>query len=61
MRKLFLTSMAVVAVACAAEVQARTISGTILEAGTNEPLVGATVMPIGGRSEEHTSELQSQR
>ncbi len=48
MRKLFLTSMAVVAVACAAEVQARTISGTILEAGTNEPLVGATVMPIGG-------------
>ena len=48
MRKLFLTSMAVVAVAFAAEVQARTISGTILEAGTNEPLVGATVMPIGG-------------
>ncbi|MBD5231813.1 MAG: SusC/RagA family TonB-linked outer membrane protein [Bacteroidales bacterium] len=48
MRKLFLTSMAVVAVAWAAETQARTIRGTIVEAGTNEPLIGATVMPIGG-------------
>jgi len=48
MRKLFLTSMAVVAVAWAAETQARTIHGTVVEAGTNEPLIGATVMPIGG-------------
>ncbi len=48
MRKLFLTSMAVVAVAWAAETQARTIQGTVVEAGTNEPLIGATVMPIGG-------------
>ena len=48
MRKLFLTSMAVVAVAWAAETQARTIHGTVVEAGTNEPLIGATIMPIGG-------------
>lgn len=48
MRKLFLTSMAVVAVCWAAETQARTIHGTVVEAGTNEPLIGATVMPIGG-------------
>lgn len=48
MRKLFLTSMAVVAVAWAAETQARTIQGTVVDAGTNEPLIGATVMPIGG-------------
>ena len=39
MRKLFLTSMAVVAVVFAAEVQARTISGTILEAGDRKSVV----------------------
>lgn len=48
MRKLFLTSMAAAAIVCAAQVQARTISGVVLEAGTNEPLIGVTVMPIGG-------------
>lgn len=48
MRKLFLTSMAIASVVCAAQVQARTISGVVLENGTNEPLIGVTVMPIGG-------------
>lgn len=47
MRKLFLTSMAVAAV-CSASVQARTITGTVVDAGTNEPLVGASVLPVGG-------------
>lgn len=28
--------------------QTRTISGTVVDAGNNEPLIGATVMPIGG-------------
>lgn len=48
MRKLFVTSMAIVALAGASQMQARTISGTVIEAGTNEPCIGATVMPIGG-------------
>jgi len=48
MRKLFLTSMAVAAVVCAAQVQARTASGIVIDAGTGEEVIGATVMPIGG-------------
>lgn len=28
--------------------QTRTISGTVVDAGNNEPLIGATIMPIGG-------------
>lgn len=28
--------------------QTKTIHGTVVDAGTNEPLIGATVMPIGG-------------
>lgn len=47
MRKLFLTTMAVAAV-CSASVQARTITGTIVDAANNEPLVGASVLPLGG-------------
>lgn len=41
--------MAVAAV-CSASVQARTISGTVVDAATNEPLVGATIMPSDGRN-----------
>lgn len=47
MRKLFLTSMAVAAV-CSASVQARTITGTVLDAANNDPLVGVSVLPAGG-------------
>lgn len=47
MRKLFLTSMAVAAV-CSVSVQARTITGTVLDAANNDPLIGASVLPIGG-------------
>lgn len=48
MRKLFLTSMAVATVVCAAQVQARTVKGVVIDAGTGEAIIGATVMPIGG-------------
>ena len=40
--------MAVAAVVCAAQVQARTVSGVVVDAGTGETVIGATVMPIGG-------------
>lgn len=40
--------MAVAAVVCAAQVQARTVSGIVVDAGTGEEIIGATVMPIGG-------------
>lgn len=48
MRKLFLTSMAVAAVVCAAQVQARTVQGTVVDVETGESIIGATVMPVGG-------------
>lgn len=40
--------MTLVSVSWAAMAQTRTVSGTVVDAGNNEPLVGATVMPIGG-------------
>lgn len=40
--------MAVAAVVCAAQVQARTVSGVVVDAGNGETVIGATVMPIGG-------------
>ena len=48
MRKLFLTSMAIASVVCAAQMEARTVKGVVLDAGTGEAIIGATVMPIGG-------------
>ncbi|MDE7403162.1 MAG: SusC/RagA family TonB-linked outer membrane protein [Muribaculaceae bacterium] len=47
MRKLFLILMTLCAVSWSAMAQTRTYSGTVVDAGTNEPLIGATVMPIG--------------
>ena len=40
--------MAVVACAWSAVAQNRTISGTVVDAANNEPLIGATVLPNGG-------------
>ena len=40
--------MAVVACAWSAMAQNRTISGIVIDAANNEPLIGATVMPNGG-------------
>ncbi len=48
MRKLFLIMIAVLTCAWNLSAQTKTIHGTVVDAGTNEPLIGATVMPIGG-------------
>lgn len=47
MRKLFLIIMTLVACSWAAMAQT-TYRGTVVDAENNEPLVGATIMPIGG-------------
>ena len=48
MRKLFLIMMTLLACTWGMQAQTRTYHGTVLDASDNEPLVGATVMPIGG-------------
>lgn len=48
MRKLFLIMVSLMAVSLGLQAQTKTFSGTILDADTNEPLIGATVLPIGG-------------
>lgn len=48
MRKFFLLLVTVMLCAWSAHAQNRTYHGTILDATNNEPLIGATVMPIGG-------------
>lgn len=48
MKKLFLIIMTLIGCTLGANAQSRTYHGTILEEGTNEPLFGATIMPIGG-------------
>lgn len=48
MRKLFLVLMAVLACSWSLSAQTKTVTGTVLDAANNEPLMGATVMPIGG-------------
>lgn len=48
MKKLFMIMVTLMCVSWAAIAQNRTISGTVVDAGNNEPLIGATVMPIGG-------------
>ena len=48
MKKLFLLLAAIVTFALSASAQNRTYTGTVLSATDDEPLVGATVTPIGG-------------
>lgn len=48
MKKLFMIMVTLMCVSWAATAQNRTISGTVVDAANNEPLIGATVMPIGG-------------
>ena len=48
MRKLFLILMTLIACTWSVQAQTRTYHGTVLDASDNSPLVGATVMPIGG-------------
>ena len=48
MRKIFLLMVTVMLCALGLQAQNRTYHGTVLDAANNEPLIGATVMPIGG-------------
>ena len=48
MRKLFLILMTLLACTWSVQAQTRTYHGTVLDASDNSPLVGATIMPIGG-------------
>ena len=48
MRKLFLIIMTMVACTLGINAQTRTYHGTILDEENHEPLIGATIMPIGG-------------
>lgn len=48
MRKLFLILMTLIACTWSIEAQTHTYHGTVLDAANNEPLIGATIMPIGG-------------
>ncbi len=47
MKKLFLLLTAIVSIALCASAQSRTVKGTVINAETNEPLIGATVLPVG--------------
>ncbi len=48
MRKLFLILMTLMACSWSLSAQTRTYQGIVVDATNNDPLVGATVMPIGG-------------
>ncbi len=48
MKKLFLLLAAIAVMAISASAQTQTITGTVLSSADDEPLVGASVMPIGG-------------
>ena len=48
MKKLFLLLAAIVTFALSASAQNRTYTGTVLSSSDDEPLIGATVTPVGG-------------
>lgn len=48
MRKIFLILMTLAAVSWSLMAQTNTFSGTVVDALNNEPLIGVTVMPVGG-------------
>ncbi len=50
MKKLFFLLAVVVATAVSAMAQSRTVSGVVVDSATDDPLVGATVQPVGGGS-----------
>ncbi len=47
MKKLFLLLLAVLSISLCASAQPRTVKGTVVYAGDQEPLVGATILPVG--------------
>ena len=48
MKKLFLLLMAVLSISLCASAQTRTVKGTVVYAGDQEPLPGVTIQPVGG-------------
>ncbi len=48
MRKLFLILMTLIVSGLTASAQTRTYHGTVVDGANNEPLVGATILPVGG-------------
>ena len=48
MKKLFLLLVAVLSISLCASAQTRMVKGTVVYAGDQEPLPGATVLPVGG-------------
>ncbi len=48
MRKLFLILMTLMACTWSLSAQTRSYHGTVVDGANNEPLIGATIMPIGG-------------
>ena len=48
MRKLFLILMTLMACTWSLSAQTRTYHGTVVDGANNEPLIGATIMPLGG-------------
>ena len=48
MKKLFLLLMAVICIGLSASAQTRTVRGTVLDANTDEPLIGASVKAAQG-------------
>ena len=49
MKKLFLLLVTVLAMSLYASAQTRTVSGTVLDADTDEPILGASVVPMVNR------------
>ena len=48
MKKLFLLLLAVLSISLCASAQTRTVKGVVVYAGDQEPLPGATILPVGG-------------
>lgn len=48
MKKLFLLLAVIMTTALSAMAQSKTASGVVLDSATDEPLIGATVQPVGG-------------
>lgn len=48
MKKLFMVMMTLMTLSWTVAAQNRTVSGSVVDAANNEPLIGATVMPVGG-------------
>ena len=48
MKKLFLLLVAVLSISLCASAQTRTVKGVVVYAGDQEPLPGATILPVGG-------------